>query len=187
MGKLTTHVLDTAQGRPAADVAVALYRNLGERYALLKTTQTNADGRCEAPLLEGAAFSAGRYRLVFGAGAYFARQGLRAARAALRRRRGDRLRRRRRQRPLPRAAAGHALELLDLPRQLSAAGARCGRRRYRSKPSEQRLLLGVVRWPRLGRRRRGMGGPTGRSSVASSLFTALTRVDTGYQAIASAG
>jgi 5-hydroxyisourate hydrolase len=76
MGKLTTHVLDTAQGRPAADVAVALYRNLGERYALLKTTQTNADGRCEEPLLDGAAFSAGRYRLVFGAGAYFTRQGL---------------------------------------------------------------------------------------------------------------
>ena len=38
MGKLTTHVLDTAQGRPAAGVAITLYRNLGERYALLKTT-----------------------------------------------------------------------------------------------------------------------------------------------------
>jgi 5-hydroxyisourate hydrolase len=76
MGKLTTHVLDTAQGRPAAGVAIALYRNLGERHALLKTTQTNADGRCDAPLLEGAAFSVGRYRLVFGAGAYFAGQGM---------------------------------------------------------------------------------------------------------------
>jgi 5-hydroxyisourate hydrolase len=79
MGKLTTHVLDTAQGRPAAEVAVSLYRNLGERYALLKTTETNADGRCDAPLLEGAAFTAGRYRLVFGAGAYIAREGIAAA------------------------------------------------------------------------------------------------------------
>jgi 5-hydroxyisourate hydrolase len=79
MGKLTTHVLDTAQGRPAAGVAISLYRNLGERYALLKTTQTNADGRCDAPLLEGAAFTTGRYRLVFGAGAYFARHGIAAA------------------------------------------------------------------------------------------------------------
>lgn len=76
MGKLTTHVLDAAQGRPAAGVAITLYRNLGERYALLKTTQTNADGRCDLPLLEGAAFSSGRYRLVFGAGAYFAAHGL---------------------------------------------------------------------------------------------------------------
>jgi 5-hydroxyisourate hydrolase len=76
MSKLTTHVLDTAQGRPAAGVEVSLYRNLGERYALLKTTRTNTDGRCDAPLLEGSAFSAGRYRLVFAAGAYFARQGV---------------------------------------------------------------------------------------------------------------
>jgi 5-hydroxyisourate hydrolase len=76
MGKLTTHVLDTAQGRPAAGIAIALYRDLGERYTLVKTTQTNADGRCDAPLLEAAAFSAGRYRLVFSAGEYFARQGI---------------------------------------------------------------------------------------------------------------
>ena len=75
MGRLTTHVLDTAHGTPAAGVSIALYRNLGERYALVADATTNADGRCEAPLLEGAAMSAGRYRLVFRAGDYFRARG----------------------------------------------------------------------------------------------------------------
>jgi len=75
MGRLTTHVLDTANGRAGAGVRITLYRNLGERYALVKDAVTNADGRCDAPLLEGAAFTAGRYRLVFAAGEYFAAQG----------------------------------------------------------------------------------------------------------------
>lgn len=74
MGRLTTHVLDTAHGRPAAGVRVTLYRNLDGRYALIRDAVTNADGRCDEPLLEGAAFAAGRYRLVFAAGAYFAGQ-----------------------------------------------------------------------------------------------------------------
>jgi 5-hydroxyisourate hydrolase len=76
MGKLTTHVLDTAHGTPGAGIELSLYRNLGERYALLKTAVTNAEGRCEAPLLEGRAFAAGRYRLIFQAGAYFAAKGV---------------------------------------------------------------------------------------------------------------
>jgi 5-hydroxyisourate hydrolase len=76
MGKLTTHVLDTAHGRPAAAVAVTLYRDLGDRHALLAAIATNADGRCDAPLLEGDALTRGRYRLVFQAGAYFATQGI---------------------------------------------------------------------------------------------------------------
>ncbi|MEO8752755.1 MAG: hydroxyisourate hydrolase [Casimicrobiaceae bacterium] len=75
MGRLTTHVLDTASGRPGAGVRITLYRNLGERYALIGDTVTNADGRCESPLLEGAAFTSGRYRLVFAAGEYFAHTG----------------------------------------------------------------------------------------------------------------
>ena len=75
MGRLTTHVLDTANGRPGAGIRITLYRNLGERYALVKDTVTNHDGRCDAPLLEGDAFSRGRYRLVFAAGEYFAGQG----------------------------------------------------------------------------------------------------------------
>jgi 5-hydroxyisourate hydrolase len=75
MGKLTTHVLNTAHGKPAAGVRITLHRGLDGRYALVKDAVTNADGRCDAPLLEGAAFAAGRYRLVFAAGEYFARCG----------------------------------------------------------------------------------------------------------------
>ena len=76
MGKLTTHVLDTAHGMPGAGVALALYRHTGEHYALVTSAVTGADGRCGAPLLEGAAFAAGRYRLVFQAGSYFAAMGV---------------------------------------------------------------------------------------------------------------
>ena len=46
-------MLDTALGRPGAGIRITLYRNLGERYALIKDAITNADGRCDAPLLEG--------------------------------------------------------------------------------------------------------------------------------------
>ena len=51
MGKLTTHVLDTAAGKPAAGVAIELYGiAVGARLLLVRAT-TNADGRCDAPLL----------------------------------------------------------------------------------------------------------------------------------------
>lgn len=69
-GRLTTHVLDTSRGRPAAGLAVALFRLEGEGRELVTTARTNADGRCDAPLLEGASFSKGRYELVFDAGPY---------------------------------------------------------------------------------------------------------------------
>jgi 5-hydroxyisourate hydrolase len=75
MGRLTTHVLDTASGRPGAGVRITLYRSLGAQYALVKDALTNRDGRCDAPLLEGDAFGRGRYRLVFAAGEYFRAQG----------------------------------------------------------------------------------------------------------------
>jgi 5-hydroxyisourate hydrolase len=75
MGHLTTHVLDTARGQPGAGVRVTLYRSLGDRHALIGDCVTNGDGRCEVPLLQGAAFTAGRYRLVFAAGDYFAKAG----------------------------------------------------------------------------------------------------------------
>jgi 5-hydroxyisourate hydrolase len=77
MGRLTTHVLDTAHGRPGAGMRVRLYRATGNGYSLVTESATNADGRCDAPLLEGAAFASGRYRLVFAAGAYFDALGLR--------------------------------------------------------------------------------------------------------------
>ena len=76
MGRLTTHVLDTAQGKPGAGVAIALYRRDGDRRELLGRHRTNADGRCDGPLLADAAFSAGSYELEFALGDYFAAQGL---------------------------------------------------------------------------------------------------------------
>jgi len=76
MGRLTTHVLDTAHGIPGAGMRVALHRQLGESYAWIKDDITNDVGRCTVPLLEGTAFVAGRYRLVFAAGAYFAARGV---------------------------------------------------------------------------------------------------------------
>ena len=75
MGRLTTHVLDTAQGKPGAGISIELFR-LGVSRERLATVTTNADGRCERALLEGQAFTAGTYELVFRAGDYFARQGL---------------------------------------------------------------------------------------------------------------
>lgn len=70
MGRLTTHVLDTAHGRPGQGIAVTLFRLDGGRRELLRTV-TNHDGRCDRPLLEGEAFEAGTYELVFAAGDYF--------------------------------------------------------------------------------------------------------------------
>ena len=62
MGRLTTHVLDTAHGKPGAGMRIDLFQGDGR---LLKSVETNSDGRCDAPLLEGAAFSSGVYQLVF--------------------------------------------------------------------------------------------------------------------------
>ncbi len=71
MGRLTTHVLDTATGKPAAGLKVELFRRGVDGAPLIAEAVTNADGRCDAPLLEGAAFRAGVYELHFHAGAYF--------------------------------------------------------------------------------------------------------------------
>ena len=70
MGRLSTHVLDTARGRPAAGVTVQLWA-VGGRRELLETVTTNYDGRTDAPLLSGEAFQVGVYELVFFAGSYF--------------------------------------------------------------------------------------------------------------------
>ncbi len=76
MGKLSTHVLDTTQGKPGVGVRITLYAVGAGGRSLLKTDTTNADGRCGAPLLEGEAMRPGRYELVFAAGDYFAAQGV---------------------------------------------------------------------------------------------------------------
>ena len=74
MGRLTTHVLDTARGQPAAGLALALSRQPdGEKIV---SALTNADGRCDGPLLEGEAMRAGLYELAFEAGEYFDGLGL---------------------------------------------------------------------------------------------------------------
>ncbi|MEP6565181.1 MAG: hydroxyisourate hydrolase [Mesorhizobium sp.] len=74
-GRLTTHVLDTATGKPAAGLSIALYHLDGQARRHLKTVVTNADGRCDAPLLAGADFRTGEYELVFAAGDYLRQQG----------------------------------------------------------------------------------------------------------------
>ena len=69
---LTTHVLDTARGLPAAGVAVELWR-LDPEPARVAAAVTNADGRTDAPLLPPEAFRPGRYELRFHIGEYFRR------------------------------------------------------------------------------------------------------------------
>ncbi|WP_322008792.1 hydroxyisourate hydrolase [Paraburkholderia sp. J12] len=75
MGKLTTHVLDTANGRPGNGIKVELFALSGDTRRALKTVTTNHDGRCDEPLLDGAALATGEYELVFHAGDYFAALG----------------------------------------------------------------------------------------------------------------
>ncbi len=71
MGRLSTHVLDTANGVPAQGVTVQLAVLEGEQWRVLKTVRTNADGRTDEPLLAGSDFRTGRFRLEFEMGTYF--------------------------------------------------------------------------------------------------------------------
>ena len=75
MGRITTHVLDTAAGRPAAGLKIILSRLDGSATVIAEAV-TNADGRCDKPLLEGAAFATGRYEIVFHVGDYFRSTGV---------------------------------------------------------------------------------------------------------------
>ena len=75
MGRLTTHVLDTAHGMPAANLAIDLYKIVENYEQKLKSVSTNEDGRCDEPLLEGASFSSGKYKLVFHAASYLKANG----------------------------------------------------------------------------------------------------------------
>jgi 5-hydroxyisourate hydrolase len=75
-GRLTTHILDTSTGNPAKGVEIALFRLFEERTERLLTTRTNADGRCDAPLLAGAALVSGVFEIVFDIGDYFRAQGV---------------------------------------------------------------------------------------------------------------
>jgi len=72
MGHLSTHVLDTAHGRPAAGMKVTLQRmQVGDHSVTVKSLTLNHDGRAEGPLLDAAEMAAGRYRLVFEVAPYF--------------------------------------------------------------------------------------------------------------------
>ncbi|MEN9773231.1 MAG: hydroxyisourate hydrolase [Pseudomonadota bacterium] len=75
MSRLTTHVLDTAHGCPAGGMALALFRIVGDRREPIVATRTNADGRCDRPLLSGDTMVAGVYELVFQVAEYFAARG----------------------------------------------------------------------------------------------------------------
>ena len=75
MGHISTHVLDTASGVPAAGVAVRLYR-IGATRALVAAATTNADGRTSEPLVSDAAMETGTYELEFDVADYFSAQGV---------------------------------------------------------------------------------------------------------------
>ena len=78
MGRLTTHVLDTARGCPAAGLNINLFRHVDDKKMVpdhLVSSITNADGRSDVPLLEGEEFIAGRYRLAFAVADYFRKNG----------------------------------------------------------------------------------------------------------------
>jgi len=69
MSGITTHVLDTSRGRPAAGVAVTLEKHDGNYWKLAGRSETDADGRCRS--LTGEPLTTGLYRLTFGTGAYY--------------------------------------------------------------------------------------------------------------------
>ncbi len=71
MGRLTTHVLDTALGRPAQNLRIELFHKEGGSFKKILEFRTNADGRCDAPLLEDENFQPGIFELKFHAGEYF--------------------------------------------------------------------------------------------------------------------
>ena len=73
MGRLTTHVLDTTSGKPAAGVGIRLF-SLAEQRELISTVTTNLDGRTDTALLDEASISTGTFELEFDIGDYFARQ-----------------------------------------------------------------------------------------------------------------
>ena len=75
MGRLTTHVLDTAQGKPGAGIRIDLFQAGSERQHV-KTVFTNADGRTDEPLLDGDAFCTSTWELVFAVDEYFSRCGV---------------------------------------------------------------------------------------------------------------
>jgi len=76
VGRLTTHVLDAAHGCPGSGIKVTLFRVEDQQLTAVATRETNADGRCDQPLLEGDNYRSGVYQLHFQAGDYYRRRGV---------------------------------------------------------------------------------------------------------------
>jgi 5-hydroxyisourate hydrolase len=76
MGQLTTHVLDTSAGLPAAGIRIELHELAATGPKLLATAATGDDGRCPTPLLTGSSFRSGRYALTFHVAEYFLARGV---------------------------------------------------------------------------------------------------------------
>jgi 5-hydroxyisourate hydrolase len=76
MAHLTTHVLDATHGCPGSAIEIRLYRIDNDVPSLLTTRLTNADGRCDKPLLDGDALQAGTYQLHFHVGDYYRARGV---------------------------------------------------------------------------------------------------------------
>jgi 5-hydroxyisourate hydrolase len=74
-GRLTTHVLDTTHGKPAAGMRLDLLMVHGDHSHHIASVRTNADGRLDRPLLEGDQFHMGTFELIFHVGEYFERLG----------------------------------------------------------------------------------------------------------------
>ena len=81
MGKLTIHVLDTAHGCPGSGITLRLFA-CGKKDTLLATSKTNADGRCDGPLLSGKDMKPGTYRLEFDVAEYFKGKGVKLPKTA---------------------------------------------------------------------------------------------------------
>ncbi len=71
MGRLTTHVLDTVQGKPGTGMQLDLYTLDSAGHRLIKSVCTNHEGRCDEPLLDETEFQCGVWEIVFHVGAYF--------------------------------------------------------------------------------------------------------------------
>jgi 5-hydroxyisourate hydrolase len=75
MGRLTTHVLDTARGKPGNGIKIRLFSMENGRH-LVASSVTNDDGRTDDPLMDGETFRAATYELEFAVGEYFSDAGL---------------------------------------------------------------------------------------------------------------
>ena len=78
MSGITTHVLDTSAGKPAAGVAVKLEVHMADRWVTLAEKKTDGDGRARDLIADGSRLDAGTYRITFATGAYFAGRGVAA-------------------------------------------------------------------------------------------------------------